>query len=251
MELSFKNKVVIVTGSSSGIGRATAIAFAKRGAKVALVDWNTDVDTEKTIKTNGGEAIFIKCDISKEDQVQQMVQQTVAHFGRLDAAFNNAGVEGDVAIATECSNDNWERVLGVNLTGTWYCMKHQIPEMIKSGGGAIVNTASIAGILGSPNVPAYVTSKHGIVGLTRNAALDYAKQNVRINAVCPGPTHTSMIDRFLEVDASFLPLMEAATPIGRLGKPEEIAEAVVFLCSEGASFIIGQAIAVDGGWSIQ
>jgi NAD(P)-dependent dehydrogenase (short-subunit alcohol dehydrogenase family) len=251
MEQIFKDKVVVVTGSSFGIGRATAIAFAQRGAKVVLSDWVEDKGTLDAIGEFGGEAFFVKCDVSKDDDVQNMVAQAVARYGRLDFAFNNAGIEGSPAPAADCSDENWDRTIGINLKGVWLCIKHEIPEMIKTGRGAIVNNASIAGLVGFADVPAYVASKHGVVGLTKNVALDYAKQNIRVNAVCPGIIHTPMIDRYTGNDPKVMQQMVAGKPMERIGQPEEIAETVVFLCSAAASFITGQAIAVDGGWTTQ
>lgn len=251
MEQIFKDKVILITGSTFGIGKTTALAFAARGAKVVLSDYIQDEDTEKTIKENGNDAIFIKCDVSKEEDVKNLVAETVAHFGRLDFCFNNAGIEGSPAPATECTNENWDKTININLTGVWYCMKYQIPEMLKTGGGSIVNNASIAGLVGFGSMPAYVASKHGVVGLTKNVALDYAKQGIRVNAVCPGVIHTPMIDRFTGGDQAAMDQLKAGKPMGRIGQPEEIAETVIFLCSDGASFITGQSIAVDGGWTVQ
>lgn len=251
MEQIFKDKVVIITGGAFGIGRATAISFAQRGAKVVLADYLQDDTTLNTILENGGDAIFIPCEVSNETDVRNLVNKTIAHYGRLDYAFNNAGIEGTPAPLTDCTHDNWDKTININLKGVWYCMKYQIPEMLKVGGGVIVNNASIAGLVGFGGTPAYVVSKHGVVGLTKNAALDYAKQNIRVNAVCPGVIHTPMIDRYSGGDPKVLEQFAAAEPIGRLGQPEEIAETVVFLCSDAASFITGQAIAVDGGWTTQ
>ncbi|HAD33092.1 MAG TPA: short chain dehydrogenase [Chitinophagaceae bacterium] len=251
METTFKDKVVIITGSTYGIGKSAAIAFAQRGAKVVLSDWKQDEDTLSTIKENGGDSIFVKCDVSVEEDVKNLVAETIAKYGRLDFAFNNAGIEGTPAPATECSNENWDKTISINLKGVWYCMKYQIPEMLKLGGGVIVNNASIAGLVGFGGVPAYVASKHAVVGLTKNVALDYAKQNIRVNAVCPGVIHTQMIDRFTGGNPQVIEQLVAAKPMGRLGQPEEIAETVVFLCSNAASFITGQAIAIDGGWTTQ
>jgi NAD(P)-dependent dehydrogenase (short-subunit alcohol dehydrogenase family) len=251
MEQMFKNKVVIVTGSTYGIGKATALAFAQRGAKVVLSDLQQDIETEKTIKDMGGEALFIQCDVGKEEDVKNLVTNAIAHFGRLDFAFNNAGIEGTPAPILDCSQDNWDKTINTNLKGIWLCMKYQIPEMIKTGAGSIVNNASIAGLVGFEGLPAYVASKHGVVGLTKNAALDYVKEGIRINAVCPGVIDTPMVKRFTGDDPKVLENLIASKPMGRIGKPEEIAETVVFLCSDGASFITGQALAVDGGWTVK
>jgi NAD(P)-dependent dehydrogenase (short-subunit alcohol dehydrogenase family) len=250
MDQLFKDKVILVTGSTYGIGKSTAIAFAERGAKVVLSDWKEDVDTARLIKEKGGDCLFIQCDVSDEEQVKKLVSGTIAHYGRLDYAFNNAGIEGEGGSTVDCSTENWDNTISINLKGVWYCMKYQIPEMLKSGGGSIVNNASIAGLVGFAGLPAYVASKHGVVGLTKSAALDYAKQGIRINAVCPGVIHTPMIDRFTGEDPAVLEQMVAAKPMGRVGQPEEIADTVVFLCSDASSFITGQALAVDGGWTV-
>lgn len=249
MEQIFKNQVIIITGASYGIGKATALAFASRGANVVLTDYKENKETLISITNMGGNAIFIKCDVSVEEEVKNMVAETITQFGRLDFAFNNAGIEGTPAAVAECSNENWDRTLNTNLKGVWLCMKYQIPELLKSGGGVIVNNASIAGLVGFAGVPAYVASKHGVVGLTKNAALDYAARNIRINAVCPGIIQTPMIDRFTGGDTKVIEQMVGDKPMGRIGRPEEIAETVVFLCSSGASYITGQAIAIDGGWT--
>jgi len=251
MEKIFNGKVAIVTGGSFGIGRATARAFAKRGAKVVIADYIEDQETVNQISNSGGEAIFVKCDVSKAADVKMMIEKTVSSYKRLDFAFNNAGIEGIQGTTTDCTEENWERTIDVNLKGIWLCMKHEIPHMLKQEGGAIVNCASIAGLVGFPGLPAYVASKHGVVGLTKTAALEYAKENIRINAVCPGVIKTPMIDRFTGKDKAAEKQFVDMEPIGRMGAPEEVAEAVVWLCSEGASFVTGDAMAVDGGWIAQ
>ena len=251
MERIFENKVAIVTGGSFGIGRAAAIAFAKKGAKVVIADWVEDNETINIIQSSGGDALFVKCDVSNDASVKAMVEKTMAQYGRLDYAFNNAGVEGLSAPTHECTNENWERTIGVNLKGVWLCMKYEIPLMMQQGKGAIVNNASIAGLVGFPNIPAYVASKHGVIGLTKNAALEYAKLGIRVNVVCPGVIKTPMIDRFTGKSKEVEKQFEIMEPVGRLGEPEEVAEAVVWLCSEASSFITGDAIPVDGGWVAQ
>lgn len=251
MGAQFKDKVAIVTGGSFGIGRATAILFAKHGAKVTIADVVEDSETLNIIKKSGGTAIFVKCDVSKEADVIHMVQETIKKFGRIDFAFNNAGTEGMSAPAHECTNNNWTNVMNVNIDGVWLCMKHQIPHMLKQGKGAIVNNASVAGLVGFAGTPAYVASKHAVVGLTKNAALDYAKLGIRVNVVCPGIIKTPMIDRFTGKDKKIEKQFIDMEPVGRLGEPEEVAEAVIWLCSDTSSFVTGQALAVDGGWVAQ
>lgn len=251
MENQFKNKVAIVTGGSFGIGRATAIAFAKRGAKVAIADWVEDNETLLLIKASGGEAIFIKCDVSKDSDVKTMVEKTVQTFGRLDYAFNNAGIEGASAITHECTEEIWDKTIGVNLKGVWLCMKYEIQQMLKQGKGSIVNTASIAGLVGFQGLPAYTSSKHGVIGLTKTAAIEYAKLGIRVNAVCPGVIKTPMVDRFTGKQKEAEKAFENMEPIGRMGRPEEVAEAAIWLCSDAASFVTGDAMAVDGGWISQ
>lgn len=251
MEKFFHDKVAIVTGGSFGIGRAAAIAFAERGAKVGIADWVEDNETLNAIKSGGGDAIFIKCDVSSDESVRAMVDKTIAQYGRLDYAFNNAGVEGFSAPTHECTNENWDKTIAINLKGVWLCMKYEIPHMIKQGKGAIVNNASIAGLVGFVNIPAYVASKHGILGLTKNAALEYAKSGIRVNAVCPGVIKTAMIDRFTGKDKVVEKQFESMEPVGRMGQPEEVAQAVIWLCSDAASFVTAHPMAVDGGWVAQ
>lgn len=251
MENTFKNKVAIVTGGSFGIGKATAIAFAERGAKVAIVDIVEDNETLREIQSIGGDAIFIKCDVANASEVKAMVEQTVKKFGRLDFAFNNAGIEGMSAPTADCTEENWDRVLAVNLKGPWLCMKYEIPHMLKQNSSAIINCSSVAGLVGFQGIPAYVASKHGLAGLTKAAALEYAKSGLRINAVSPGVIKTPMIDRFTgkkkEIEQQFVNM----EPIGRLGESSEVANAVVWLCSDAASFVTGHVMPVDGGWVAQ
>jgi len=245
-------RVAFITGAGSGIGRATALAFAKTGARVAIADISlaSARETAQLVESAGGRPLAIACDVSREADVRAAIDKIAAAFGRLDCAFNNAGIEGDQASTDECSEANWDRVIAVDLKGTWLCMKHEIPLLL-AGGGAIVNCASIAGLVGFAGIPAYVAAKHGVVGLTKTAALELAKRNVRVNAVCPGVIQTPMIDRFAHGEAQVRQQLVAGEPVGRLGTPEEVAASVVWLCSDQASFITGQALAVDGGWVAQ
>lgn len=253
MNGTMKGKVAIITGAGSGIGRACALAFSKEGIKVVVADVLADQgnETVELIKKSGGEALFAETDVSKAAQVEALVNKTLESYGRLDYGVNNAGIEGAQAPTADCTEENWDRVISINLKGVWLCMKYQIPQILKQGGGAIVNVASIAGLVGFTNIPAYCASKGGILQLTRTAALEYAKNKVRINAVCPGVIKTAMVERFTggkpEVEAQFA----AGEPIGRLGQPEEIASAVLWLCSDGASFVTGHPLVVDGGWVAQ
>ena len=242
-------KVALVTGGSSGIGRATALAFARDDAKVAVADLNIvgGQETVSLITKAGGEACFIEADMGEAASVAVMVEKTVETYGRLDYAHNNAGIEGVLKRTAEQAEEDWAPVIQINLTGVWLCMKYEIPHMLQQGGGAIVNTASGAGLIGVKRMAAYVASKHGVVGLTKTAALEYAKSGIRINAVCPGVIKTAMVDRVSGNRPDILDKMIAAEPIGRSGQPEEIAEAVVWLCSDAASFVTGHAMAVDGG----
>lgn len=247
-------KVALVTGAAAGIGRATALAFAAEGASVAVIDSNEERggSVAEEIREAGGRSLFIPVDVSDSDQVITMVESTMRRFGRLDFAFNNAGIEGDYAPIDECSNGNWDRTLAVNLTGVFYCIRAEIPAMRESGGqGAIVNCASIAGLNGFPGLAAYVASKHGVNGLTRSAALELAADGIRVNSVCPGAIETEMIQRLEVEQPEVIERTVAAHPLGRLGQPQEIAATVIWLCSTGGGFVTGQAIAVDGGYTTQ
>ncbi len=249
----FNNKVVLITGAASGIGRAMAHAFAVQGARLALadVDQNGLQETVDHVKDMGNEAIAIAADVSKAKDVKHMVDVTVDHYGHLDVACNNAGIEGQQAPTAECTEENWDRVIDINLKGVWLCMKYEIPQMVEEGGGAIVNTASVAGLVGFGNIAAYVASKHGINGLTKTAALEYATQGLRVNSICPGAIETPMIDRFTQGSEEAREQFHAMHPLGRMGKPEEVAAAAIWLCSEEASFITGHAMPVDGGFTCQ
>lgn len=251
MEKIFINKTVIITGAANGIGKATAIAFGERGANVVAADIVETSETVNAITLAGGKAIGVKCDVSKESEVKAMVAKAIATYGKLDYAFNNAGVEGIMTMVQDYSEEGWQKTIDVNLKGVWLCMKYEIPEMLKTGGGSIVNCASIAGLVGFLGASAYVASKHGVVGMTKTAALENAKTGIRINAICPGVIHTPMIDRYTKGDKQIESQLASAAPMSRMGQPEEIADAVIWLCNPGASFVTGQAIAVDGGWTSQ
>lgn len=247
---SMNGRVVLVTGASAGIGRAAALAFAREGVDVVVAD----VDVERGEKTaaavaaEGVEAIFVRTDVADAGEVAHLVEQTVARFGRLDYAFNNAGIEGAPAPTAESTLENWDRTIAVNLTGVYLCMRAEIPAMLAAGGGSIVNNSSVAGLVGFAGIPAYTASKHGVVGLTKTAALEYATAGIRVNAVCPGVVATEMVTRFTRGDPGAEEQLLQSEPVGRMGTPDEIADAVVWLCSDRASFVTGQAIAVDGGF---
>lgn len=251
MNYQFENKVAFITGASSGIGRATAIAFAREGAKVFVADWNMELGNEvvKSIQGSGGSAFFQKCDVSSESDVKNAVARCVETFGRLDFAFNNAGVEGEAAPTEVCSNENFNKVIDINLKGVWYCMKYQIPHL--QTGSVIVNCSSIAGIVGFSAMPAYVASKHAVLGLTKTAALELAPKGIRVNAISPGVIQTPMIDRFTHGDAAAHKDLISKAPMARAGEPEEIASAALWLCSPGAAFVTGHTLVADGGWVAQ
>lgn len=245
----FTEKVVFVTGAASGIGRAAALAFAAEGARVAIADRSkaTLEDSRAEIEAAGGEVLAIRCDVSLPEEVEAAIARTVERFGRLDCAFNNAGVENRATPVHEIELDEWDRILGINLRGTFLCMKYELAQMVRQGGGVVVNTSSGAGIRGVAGGAAYAASKHAIIGLTRSAALDYARKNIRVNAILPGNIETPMMDRFTGGDVQKAIDLE---PVGRLGKPEEIAEAVLWMCSDLGGFVTGAATVIDGGWSL-
>jgi NAD(P)-dependent dehydrogenase (short-subunit alcohol dehydrogenase family) len=246
-------KAALVTGGGSGLGRASAIALARAGATVTVADVNEHGGKETAalvFEEAGGDADFVRADVTQQDDVAAMVEKTVARWGHLDCAVNNAGMTGTAAPTADYTLDDWNRTIALNLTSVFLCLKHEIPAMLERG-GSIVNMASGAGLVGFAGLPAYVASKHGVVGLTKAAALEYAKQNVRINAICPGSTRTPMLEGFMGGDEQVERMMTRAVPLGRLGRPEEIAEAVVWLCSDAASFVAGHALAVDGGSVVQ
>ncbi len=246
---SLDGKTAFVTGGASGIGQATALSFAERGARVLVADVDSAgaSETLRLIGLGGGEASFVHCDVGDASSVEAAVNHCVELYGRLDCAFNNAGVLGDMTLTADCSEENFDRIMRINLKGVWLSMKYEIPQMLHQGGGVIVNTASNAGMTGTPELGVYSATKGGVVQLTRSAALEYARKNIRINCVCPGLISTPMVAQqaidYPEAVANFTEL----EPIGRLGRPEEIAEAVVWLSSEAASFVTGHPMAVDGG----
>jgi NAD(P)-dependent dehydrogenase (short-subunit alcohol dehydrogenase family) len=246
---SLTGKVALVTGASSGIGRATAFAFAREGAKVVVADVAEEAgdDTVRLIKAAGGDGRFVRADMARPDDIEALIRATVSAYGRLDCAHNNAGVPGAEAKTVDYPLADWDRVIAVNLTAVFLCMKHEIAQMLTQGGGAIVNTASVAGLKGFGRYSAYAASKHGVVGLTKSAALEYARVGIRINAVCPGYVRTGMTRPMLESRPGLEERVSAAEPVGRIGGPEEIAETVVWLCSDAASFVTGHAMPVDGG----
>lgn len=251
------DKVAIVTGAGAGIGRATALKFAAEGAKVAISDINAEggEETVDLIRKQGGDAFFMAADVANPADVDALVAKTVERFGRLDCACNNAGIEGKIVPFAEQPLDNFDRVIAVNLRGVFLCLQSEIRQMLKNGGGAIVNLASVAGLIGFPGLAPYVASKHGVNGLTKNAALEYGKQGVRVNSVCPGGIDTRMLDSLAEQStggkATSRELMNPMHPIGRIGTPDEVAELIVWLCSDRASFMTGTNIPVDGGFVAQ
>ena len=249
----FRDKVALVTGGSSGIGRATSLAFARQGARVAIADREPTgaAETARMIEDLGGNATVFELDVTKAAEVASLVERVVQTYGRLDCAFNNAGIGGEVAKTAEYPEEEWDRILDVNLKGVWLCMKYEIPVMEKQGAGAIVNTASIYGLAGAAGYIAYNAAKHGVVGITRTAALEYATAGIRINAVCPGYIRTPMTQPGIDANPELERKMVSQTPMARLGRPEEIAGAVVWLCSDAASFVTGHTMTPDGGYMAQ
>lgn len=251
MNLSFENKVALVTGAASGLGLATAKAFAESGASVALADWNEKAvhSAADKLAAKGHKTLAIRCDVADDAQVEAMVQQTIATFGQLDAAYNNAGIQNVLAETADSTRDDYDRVMAINLRGVWSCMKFELQQMRKQGSGAIVNCSSLGGLVGGAERGIYHAAKHGVLGFTKSAAIEYAARGIRINAVCPGLIQTPMSDQMIASgQADALAAMVKTVPMGRVGRPEEIADAVLWLCSSAASYVTGQSISVDGGF---
>ena len=254
MNISYENKVALVTGAASGLGLATAKAFAESGASVALADWNEKAVRSATaeLAAQGHNTLAIHCDVADDAQVEAMVEQTVATFGRLDAAYNNAGVQNVLAETADYPREDYDRVMAINLRGVWSCMKFELRQMRKQGSGAIVNCSSLGGLVGGPERASYHAAKHGVIGLTKSAALEYAARGIRINAVCPGLIETAMSDQMKAAgQTEALEAMLKEVPIGRIGRAEEIADVVLWLCSSASSLVVGQAVSADGGYTVR
>jgi NAD(P)-dependent dehydrogenase (short-subunit alcohol dehydrogenase family) len=249
---SFVGKVAFVTGGGTGIGRAAALAFAREGANVVVADVSEEgnQETARMIEGAGTQALALRCDVARAEEVKAALDKTADAFGRLDFAFNNAGVEQPIRHAADITEEEWNRIINIDLRGVFLCMKYELPMMLKQGAGVIVNTSSGAGVKGIAGQAAYCAAKFGMIGLTKAAALDYAKSNIRINAVCPGIIQTPMMDRFSGGTAEGRERVISQEPVGRMGKPEEIAAAVIWLCSDAAAFVIGHAMVIDGGQTV-
>ena len=253
MDRYFENKIAVVTGAGSGIGRASAITFAENGAKVIVADIEpvSGTETVNLIKKNNGEAIFVKTDVSKSEDVEKLVLKTIEIYNRIDIAFNNAGIEVPMAKIADILEEDWDRIININLKSVWLCMKYEIGAMLLQGCGVIVNMSSVVGILGQQDMASYVACKHAIIGLTKTAALEYASKGIRINAVCPVIVDTPMLERYTKGDPDTIAGLSAQYPLKRLIKPQEVANAVLWLCSEKSSYINGHSLVMDGGFSIQ
>jgi NAD(P)-dependent dehydrogenase (short-subunit alcohol dehydrogenase family) len=249
----FQDKVAIVAGATSGTGRAAAIAYAREGAKVVVAGRRTKEgeETVRLVQAQGGEGIFVKTDVSKAVQVKELVERTLEKFGRLDIAFNNAGIEQVPLPYLEQEEKTFDQVVDINTKGVWLCMKYEIPAMLKTGGGSIVNTASVFGVIGVPGDEIYIASKHAVIGLTKSAAVEFGKQGIRVNAILPGVVDSDMFQRFSGGNPEILAQWTAKHPIGRIGKPEDMAEAAIWLSSSKASFVTGHSLIVDGGYTAQ
>jgi NAD(P)-dependent dehydrogenase (short-subunit alcohol dehydrogenase family) len=251
--MDLTGKVALVTGAGSGIGKAVALRLAAAGAKIIVADFNEEAGAQTCaeLKKSGAEAASRRTDVSRTGEVQELIAFTVQTFGKLDCAVNNAGIQGELASTADCTEENWDRIVDTNLKGVFLCMKFELREMLRRGSGAIVNIASNFGVVGSAQMPAYSASKHGVVGLTKTAAIEVAARGIRVNAVCPGPTLTPLVEAIIKATPGIIDAINSRQPIGRMGSPEEIAHAVAWLCSDEATFVIGGIFPVDGGYVAQ